>query len=188
MDCQVKLPPERGGFCLQGFSFSRVGVACKYMPGWQVHDGEGWKDSALMLEQEERGVSIKCVFTYSIWSMIIFMLDRMKPKASKARLVFLQHPASKWRMIYTCIMSSCDQEEDTLHLEEAEPKSKKTKKDMYDKTQQKENNNSCHTFIFATCMPDRNWVQDPRQSSRRSRCPGSAGFLSASVTSFMHSD
>lgn len=120
--------------------------------------------------------------------MIIFMLGRTEPKASRARLVFLQHPASKWRMIYTCIMSSCDQEEDTLHLEEAEPKSKKTKKDMYDKTQQKENNNSCHTFIFATCMPDRNWVQDPRQSSRRSRCPGSAGFLSASVTSFMHSD
>ena len=51
--------------------------------------------------------------------------------------------------------------------------------------QQKENKNSCHTFIFATCMPDRSWVQDPKHRWPRSQCRGSAGcFLSDSVTSF----
>lgn len=77
MECQVKLSSameatrtfhqKEVAFVYKASHSCRVGVACKYMPGWQVHDGERWKDSALMLEQEERGVSIKCVFTYIVY-------------------------------------------------------------------------------------------------------------------------
>ena len=73
MDCQVKpssavmttarLLQNEAAFVCKASHSCRVGVACKYLPDWQVHDGIGWRDSALMVEEEERGVPSTCVFT-----------------------------------------------------------------------------------------------------------------------------